>query len=484
MNIVEEKRFLMDTTFQTLGIQPDLLHILQKMNIMHPTSVQAHAIPPITEGKDVITQSQTGTGKTLAYLLPIMQKLDARSKELQAVVLAPTRELGMQILKEMEALGTESGIVAQALIGGAATQRQVDKLRLHPQIVVGTPGRIVELIKIRKLKMHNVKTIVVDEVDQVFDLGSIHEVEDILRSAQRDRQIVFFSATIPAAIEDVAQRWMNEPARIAIEPAHRTSEHLEHLYFMCEERDKIDLLRRLVRLYNPRSAMVFINEINDMAELVAKLKFIGFSIEALYGESGKQQRAAVLNGFRSGKFQLLLATDVAARGLDIKGLTHVINFDPPVDADHYVHRVGRTGRMRQKGTAISIITRKEQFIMDKFEKALGITITPKAMYNGRIMDEIESRHPGKRPSVGSGGMAKTAAANGGQGERSSAGGINTKRSTTGGNVKGRGASKQAPAGIGNSANPAANKKNRTDRERNRKDKGAPKWLKEKRENNH
>jgi ATP-dependent RNA helicase DeaD len=276
----------------------------------------------------------------------------------------------------------------QSLIGGTAISRQLEKLRMHPHIVIGTPGRILELIKTRKLKMHQIKSITVDEVDQVFDLGSLKEVEDIIKSAPRDRQIVFLSATIPKAIQTMAFRWMKEPVNIQVQSAQRTSDTLEHLYIVCEERDKIDTLRRVVRHYNPKSAIVFINQINSVAELTAKLKYAHLSIEALYGEADKQERAAVLNGFREGKFQLLLATDVAARGLDIKGLTHVINFDTPTDADHYLHRAGRTGRMGKSGTAISIITSKETFIMHKFEKSLGIHIAPKSMVKGQIVDEV------------------------------------------------------------------------------------------------
>jgi ATP-dependent RNA helicase DeaD len=372
--------------FETLHIKSEYLNILKNHGITEPTDIQAQAIPVITEGQDVIAESQTGTGKTLAYLLPVLQKIDVESKELQAVVIVPTRELSMQILREIEMLHPQNEMIAQALIGGVATKRQLEKLRLHPQIIVGTPGRILELIKIRKLKMHEVKTIVVDEVDQVFDLGSMKEVEDIMGSALRDRQIVFFSATIPSAIQKVADKWMSEPVQISINPTQRTSEHLEHLYFISEERDKADTLRKIVRQYNPKSCIVFINQIEDIAELIAKLQYVGIKAQTLYGELDKQERAAVLGGFREGKFQVLLATDVAARGLDIKEVSHVINFDPPMDADHYVHRVGRTGRMGQKGTAISIITAKEKFIIDKFSKTLDITIMPKEMYKGEVRD--------------------------------------------------------------------------------------------------
>jgi ATP-dependent RNA helicase DeaD len=421
-------------SFETLNIKQDYLRILHSKDISEPTEIQEQAIPVITEGNDVIAQSQTGTGKTLAYLLPVLQKTDLDSKDLQAVILVPTRELGMQIFREMEMLTHESELIAQSLIGGAALKRQVEKLRLHPQIVVGTPGRVLELIKLRKLKMHGVKTIVVDEVDQVFDLGSMHEVEDILKSALRDRQIVFFSATIPEGIQKVADRWMTDPVSIKINPSQRTAEQLEHLYFESQQRDKIDNLRRIIRLYKPKSAIVFVNEIDHIDEVVEKLKYVGIRVEALYGQAGKVERAKVLNGFRDGEFQILVATDVAARGLDIKEVTHVINFEPPIDADHYVHRVGRTGRMGQSGTAISIITAKEEFIMDKFAKSLDIEISKKEMYKGEITTPKQYKFE-SRPDTFK----------------------------------------------GNKSSVITNENKRTDRDKDGKNKGAPKWLKNKSE---
>jgi superfamily II DNA/RNA helicase len=386
-----EKRTIMQPSFDTLHINPSLLLPLQAMNIVSPTPIQAEAIPLILAGKDVMAQSQTGTGKTLAYLLPTLQKIDSGLKQLQVMVLVPTRELGMQIIHEIEKLTEHSSILAQPLIGGASVSRQIEKLRLHPQIVVGTPGRILELIKVKKLSMHHVQSIVVDEVDQVFDLGSMLEVESILKSAMRDRQILFFSATISDAIQAAAMRWMKDPAVIHINPAQRAAETLEHLYFVCEEREKIDTLRRLIRLYNPKSAIVFINETDDAAEVVQKLRYVGLSMEALYGEASKQDRARAMGGFREGRFQLLLATDVAARGLDLAEVTHVINLDLPIDADHYIHRAGRTGRMGRHGTVISIVARKQQFIIDKYAKTLGVPFQKKDMYEGKIVEPGQAK---------------------------------------------------------------------------------------------
>jgi superfamily II DNA/RNA helicase len=381
----------MNGGFAALDVGEPWLGKLAAAGFVEPTAVQLEAIPAILRGSDVIAQSQTGTGKTLAYLLPILQRLDVREKAVQAAVIVPTRELGMQIVREAEKLMDGTGLRVQPLIGGAALGRQVEKLKLHPQLVVGTPGRMMELVKVRKLGLHGIRTLVVDEVDQVLDLGSLRDVEALLQGAKRDRQVLFFSATVPDGVVQAAGRWMNEPVKIAVEPGQRTAKSLEHWYVICEERDKIDTLRRIVRTVNPRSAIVFTNEVDKLAEVVSKLKYAQLSIEALFSEAGKQERANVMRSFREGKFQLLLATDVAARGLDIEGVSLVVNLDLPIDADHYVHRAGRTGRMGRPGTVISIASSRQKFIIDKFAKALNIAFNLKSLYRGEIVDPAQDR---------------------------------------------------------------------------------------------
>jgi ATP-dependent RNA helicase DeaD len=398
----------MNSSFSALQIDEVYINKLQEMDILVPSPIQAESIPIILTGKDVVAQSQTGSGKTLAYVLPLLQQVDRDSKEIQGIVIVPTRELGFQILETLGLLADEGGIRVQGLIGGAALSRQIDKLKLHPQLIVGTPGRVMELLKLRKISVHHVRMVVVDEVDQVFDLGSMQEVEAIFKGTQRNRQMLFFSATMPEPIQAVVSRWMQEPVYVQISPEQRTSETLQHFYFVCEDRDKIDTLRRMVRLYNMPAAIVFVNEIDNVAEVVEKLKFAGLSIEALYGEAGKQERAKVMQAFRAGKFQLLLATDIAARGLDIPHVTHVINFELPIDADHYVHRVGRTGRMGKKGTAISIITSKQRFIIDKYAKTLGCTMQEKEMAYGKVY-QSGARGSAKDASLPRGEGARKAA---------------------------------------------------------------------------
>ncbi|WP_068773962.1 DEAD/DEAH box helicase [Paenibacillus sp. FJAT-26967] len=509
-------------TFEQLQIDPAWTVKLGERGIGQPTAVQAESIPVILGGRDAIVQSQTGTGKTLAFLLPILQKIDPAAKHVQAMIIVPTRELGMQIMRVAEDLIGDGRVRCQALIGGAALSRQLEKLKQSsPHLVVGTPGRINELIKARKLNVHKVSTLVVDEVDHVFELGSMKEVYSIFKALQRSTQSLFFSATIPSEITEAADAWMTDPVEIRINPDQRTASTLEHLSFNCEARDKIDTLRRIVRLYNPPKAMVFVNATADVSDVVSKLQHLGLSVDALYGEAGKQQRANVMQSFRDGKFQLLLATDVAARGLDIDQVTHVINLDMPLNAESYLHRAGRTGRMGRSGTVISIVAPKERFIISKFRKSLRISIDEKEMYEGKVVDAGEaprgggfrrsesqdaprsggfgartsgprdagSRSPaeGERPLRGSSEAGRGAARTGGgraggaserAGEsRSGAGRGAGTAAGSGGAQRRRQDKPGAPSNVQQPSRKAGGRKPETAKER--KNKGAPKWLKAK-----
>lgn len=487
--------------FQQMELQDELLQALTEKGIGTPSTIQAEAIPLILQGKDVIAQSQTGSGKTLAYLLPILNRLNADSKELQAVVLAPTRELGMQILGEMERYGGPLGLRAQGLIGGAAIGRQVEKLRLHPHIIVGTPGRVMELIKARKLKMHEVRTIVADEADQLVSMSTIEDVKSILKSALRDRQLLFFSATVTTDVQRIADRWMTDPARIEIEPEQRTADTIEHLYVVCEERDKVEWLRRMYRTLQPQSALVFVNEIDPISELVSKLEFAGIPAAGIYGDAPKQERTRVLGRFREGKVRLLIATDIAARGLDIEGITHVFHLDPAPDADHYVHRAGRTGRMGKNGVSISIITDREAFILRKFEEQLGIRIESRVLAEGKLLRPDELRRgagAARRNGTDAAGSGRKPFAATARADAPAGAQATPRRGAAASGASGQGARKPAvhggeprPSARGAGAVQAkpeqraaasakAQDRNRT-RERDKKNKGAPKWLKAKQE---
>ncbi|MUG66510.1 DEAD/DEAH box helicase [Paenibacillus campinasensis] len=439
------------TNFHTLGIAQDFTERLAEFGIESPSPVQSEAIPHILEGRDVLATSQTGTGKTLAYLLPVLQTIDPEVKGTQKVILAPTQELALQIVREAERYGEPRGIGVLGLIGGAAVKRQIEKLKQHPELVIGTPGRIRELIEVRKLKMHLVKTIVIDEVDQVFQLGAGGDVDRILKSALRDRQLVFLSATVSQQTADLVKQEMDRPVEVGIDPDMKTPSSLEHYYFVSEERDKLDMLRRVVRHYNPERAIVFVNNTDDLGEVEAKLNYLGLNAAAIYGDADKLTRSRVLNAFREGRTRLLVASDVAARGLDIEGLGMVINFDPPLDAEHYTHRAGRTGRMGRSGMVISLITDRQTFIMRKFKRELGITIEERAFYAGKV----------RAPRTASGSPQRSGGSGSGSG-------------------KARQARKPAAvSGKGRASTGKATAERQSERERTRKNKGAPRWLKDK-----
>ncbi|MGG4048192.1 MULTISPECIES: DEAD/DEAH box helicase [Paenibacillus] len=482
------------TSFEATGIDRVWIDKLAEYGITEPSPVQAQAIPAVLRGADVLARSQTGTGKTLAYLLPVLQTIDPELKATQKLILAPTQELAMQIVREGEKYGEARGIGVLGLIGGAAVKRQVEKLRLHPELVVGTPGRVRELIEMRKLKMHHVSTIVVDEVDQVFQLGGAGDVDRILSSALRDRQLVFLSATVSESTAALVKREMRSPVEIGIDPDQTTAPGLEHLYVVAEERDRVDMLRRLIRQYNPQRAIVFVNQTESIAEVEAKLTHLGIAAEGLYGDADKLARSRVLGGFRHGRFKVLVASDVAARGLDIEGLELVINFDPAPDAEHYVHRAGRTGRMGRSGRVISIVTDRQTFIMRKFAGELGISLEPRVLYAGKVMTpEQFAARKGKgepsgqphqrqvRPSGSQAGIAEVRGSR--QGDSKPAKGSVRGSSSPGepreggGRRDGRDTTRQGGEPF-KGGKPAA-RQSQSERERIRKNKGAPKWLKNK-----
>ncbi|MFD0588399.1 DEAD/DEAH box helicase [Paenibacillus sp. GCM10027627] len=378
-------------TWNDLGIDGRLIDVLKENGIIEPTSVQAETIPLLLAGNDVSARSQTGTGKTLAFLLPLLQRILVKSDAIQAVIVAPTQELAMQIVRVAQIYAEPLGVRVQQLIGGAALKRQVEKLKLRPHLVIGTPGRLHELLKLRKLKLHDVRYAVIDEADQVFQLGSTKEVEAVLFAMGKERQMAFFSATYPDQMARFEGRWMRSTNRVQLRPEQRVSSTITNYYILSDKRDKTDTARRIIRLLEPKSALLFLNDTNEIANWQYKLAYEGFTVEMLYGDSDKQRRAATLERFRDGRCQLLLATDVAARGLDIEGLPLVLQLDPAVDADHYVHRAGRTGRMGRPGTVITIVTPQELFIMEKFRKQLGIDLSERAMYRGELLSEEQLR---------------------------------------------------------------------------------------------
>lgn len=366
-------------------MKPFLQEAWNKQGFKKPTVIQEKSFSYIMEGKDLIAESPTGTGKTLAYLLPLLQRVDQENKNAQVIILAPTRELVMQIHQVIQSFTQGSTLNSASLIGGADMKRQLEKLKKHPQLIVGTPNRILELIKAKKLKMHEVKAIVMDEADQMLQMNLLENMQDIIKTTLKNRQLLFFSATISAKTEQVGKDMMVKPEVLRISAKDLPPSQVEHIYFVCERRDKQDVLRRITKM-NSGQMMAFVHDSLNLEELSSKLAYKGVSVGVLQGAAWKTEREAVMKNFREKKLQLLLTTDLAARGIDFEEVTHVIHFDLPQDLEPYIHRSGRTGRMGRKGTVISVITKGEEGRLQKFGKDLGIAIQKKTLHMGEVVD--------------------------------------------------------------------------------------------------
>ncbi|MDD4601786.1 DEAD-box ATP-dependent RNA helicase CshC [bioreactor metagenome] len=378
----------MSESFTKLGLNASLVSGLEALGLTDPTPVQQQVIPVALTGKDVVGQSATGTGKTLAYLLPLFEKIATAKHEVQAMVLAPTHELASQIHQQIVSLADQSGlpVTSTLLIGNVNIARQIDKLKEKPQIIVGSSGRILELIQKKKLAAPTVRTIVLDEADRLLDENNLESVKAVIKTTLRDRQLMMFSATMPAAIIAKAKELMQDPVILKLKEQTSVPQDINHIYFISDQRDKIEMLRKLVRHLEIERALVFINKGDQIETTVEKLNYHGLKAAAIYGDANKLGRKAALDGFRTGKVQLLIASDLAARGLDIQGVTHVFNLDMPETPHVYQHRVGRTGRAGQSGTAVTLVTAKEAERLEAFEQALSITITKKALSHGQVFE--------------------------------------------------------------------------------------------------
>ncbi len=381
----------MENGFETLELAPFLKSSLEKMNITTPTQIQQQAIPNILAGHHVVGRSKTGSGKTLAYLLPLLMKMDASVKDLQGIVLAPTHELAMQIYRVLEELVAEAdtSFYIDVFIGSANVKRQLEKLKKQkPQIIVGTPGRILELAQQKKLKIHTCKMLVVDEADRMLQERETRQsFIEISKRLDKEARYMFFSATIPEKLlQDIEALIRAEVLLVSNEEKLETKK-VEHAFIRVEDRDRIDLARRLVHSLKVKRGIIFVNHLDKVAETTEKFLYKGMKAAALSSDSDKHQRAKVLQQLQSGEIEVVVASDVAARGLDVDDVTHIINIHPPVDDDAYVHRAGRTGRMGKKGVVITLVTHKEFFIIDKFQKKLGITFSEKELAFGKLHDK-------------------------------------------------------------------------------------------------
>ncbi|MCM3762543.1 DEAD/DEAH box helicase [Alkalihalobacillus oceani] len=366
---------------------PDYLQqSLAKQGITEPTDIQQKMLPEALAGQSLIARSQTGTGKTLAFLLPMLANIDAAQKGLQAVVLAPTQELAMQIVEVAKELTADYPLQIGSFIGGANIKRQVERLKKQkPQIAVGTPGRLLELIEMKKLKVHEVKVVAIDEADRMIaERPSWEATLQIAKRAGRDTQFLFVSATIPTDFQAQIADAVPFVIQVEAEGGLLQTESVEHLFVRVDKRDRIDVARRIIHAENITKGLVFVNQLESVYETVDKFTYKGVKALALSSEQSKEERKQALQQFKQGEIHILVATDVAARGLDVENITHVIQVDAPAHPDSYLHRAGRTGRMGKAGTVITLIDKASEYKLEKYERDLKLTLQERVLTHGRL----------------------------------------------------------------------------------------------------
>jgi ATP-dependent RNA helicase DeaD len=382
------------TTFAELGLSEPILKALQDVGYETPSPIQEQAIPPLLEGRDVVGQAQTGTGKTAAFGLPMMEFVDPTEPEVQALVLTPTRELCIQVTQALRAYGAGKGIDPVAVFGGAPIRTQQAQLRLGGQVVVGTVGRVLDLISRHSLMLHSCRYIVLDEADEMLDLGFLEDVEKILSYAPGSRQTCLFSATMPAEIRGLAERHLYDPVTIKIKSATLTIDTVEQFYLETKPAEKNDALVRVLEAEKPTQAIVFTRTKIRCDQLYRTLRDKGMNVKALHGDMSQGARDGVMISFKSGRLPILVATDVAARGLDIRDVTHIINFDVPTSPDVYVHRIGRTGRVGRSGRAITFAEPRQRRELEAIERHASTVISPWAP--GAHVATVTASEPPKR----------------------------------------------------------------------------------------
>jgi len=389
-------------TFSELGILPALIAALERQGIVEPMPIQVEALPALMAGKDAYLTSETGTGKTLAYLLPLLSRIDTALAATQVVVVVPTHELAIQIQRQVCDLVQDAGLPVRTLllIGGTLMQRQLDKLKKKPQIIVGSPGRIFELIDMGKLKMQAVRSLVIDEADRLLVGNSLDPIRKIISAAPARRQMIFVSATEqPECAKELA---VLAPGLTTLRAGlGAVNQNIDHTFIVCERRDKPDVLRKLLHALKPKRAIVFVHR-NESAELIAaKLAHHKVAAADLHGAVDKSERKKAMDDFRGDRVTVLIASDVAARGLDIRGVTHIFNFDIPTESKAYLHRVGRTARAGVKGHAVSLMTDEEVRLVRRYRSELGIEMTQVRLREGVVMSvEIPSMTRGRLPDEG------------------------------------------------------------------------------------
>ncbi|WP_353893116.1 DEAD/DEAH box helicase [Proteinivorax hydrogeniformans] len=367
--------------FTNLGVSQRIVQILDNKGITKPTEVQVKSIPPLLKGSDVVCQAQTGTGKTYAFLLPIFEKIDPTISDLQAVIITPTRELAIQITAEAKRLAEGKDVTILSAYGGKDIGRQTKKLHKGVQLVIGTPGRLQDYIAKNKINLGRLSMVVLDEADQMFHMGFLEEVEAIMQKMpKKERQTMLFSATMPGQIRALASRHMSNIKEIKIQGSTVTLDDTKQLVILTSETKKVEALCNYIEENHPFMAIIFCHSKQRAVELNMALRQRGYNCEELHGELSQSKREKVMKDFRNLKTQFLVATDLAARGLDIEGITHIFNYDTPQNAEWYIHRIGRTGRMGEKGVAITFVTPKDQQKLAAIERGIKLTLSKKKAF--------------------------------------------------------------------------------------------------------
>jgi ATP-dependent RNA helicase DeaD len=357
-------------TFADLGLSQPVLRAIVNMGFEETTPIQEKTIPAALEGRDLIGQAQTGTGKTAAYGIPMVERIKEHDEPVQGIVLAPTRELAVQVAEELNKIGQFKRVHSLPIYGGQGIDWQIRALKKRPQIIVATPGRLMDHMRRKTIRLNDIKIVILDEADEMLNMGFLEDIETILKEVPQERQTMLFSATMPQQIRNIAQRFMINPETVSIKATGVTVSDIEQHYYEVTERLKFDVLSRLLDIQSPELSIVFARTKKRVDEISEALIKRGYSAEGIHGDLTQAKRDSVLRQFRDGTIDVLVATDVAARGLDISGVTHVFNFDIPQDTESYVHRTGRTGRAGKSGLAITFVTPREIGMLRLIEQVI------------------------------------------------------------------------------------------------------------------
>lgn len=362
--------------FEDLHLKEALLKAVQEMGFEEATPIQEKTIPLALEGKDVIGQAQTGTGKTAAFGLPLLEHIVSGQRQVQGLVISPTRELAVQTQEELYRLGQEAKVEVQVVYGGADIQRQIRLLKKGPQVIVGTPGRLLDHIRRGTIKLDHLHTLVLDEADEMLNMGFLEDIEAIIKALPSERQTLMFSATMPDEIKRIGTHFMKDPTHVAIKTKQLTANLIDQYFIKAKEYEKFDIMTRLLDAQTPDLTIVFGRTKRRVDELARGLAMRGYQSKGIHGDLPQNRRLEVLKDFKEGAIDILVATDVAARGLDISGVTHVYNYDIPQDPESYVHRIGRTGRAGQEGMSITFVNPNEMEYLRVIEDLTKTRMTP------------------------------------------------------------------------------------------------------------